>query len=65
MTPDQIIANDKLATELNNFKDCYAGSTLYGDVNGEVTYERLLSFLIENPHFQEIADKIDRLHNLS
>jgi len=61
MTKDKIEEIQKLNSEIQNFKDCYEGVELWGDRDGPVTAEALICFLIENPHFQEIADKINSL----
>ena len=53
----------KLNSEIENFKDCYAcvtDSPLFGNRDGIVSPEVLLAFLIENPHFQQIADEINK-----
>lgn len=39
----------------------YRGIELWGHQDDCVSYDKLLSFLIENPHFQEIADNIKKL----
>lgn len=53
---------EKLSAEIKNFKDCYKGIEITSDRFTEnVTAENLIEFLIENPHFQEIADNIRKL----
>jgi hypothetical protein len=47
------------ANEIQSFKDCYKGCELWGFIEGPVPAERLISFLIEHPEFQQIADKIN------
>jgi hypothetical protein len=47
------------ANEIKSFKDCYEGYELWGVVDGPVPAERLISFLIDHPEFQQIADKIN------
>ena len=49
-------------TEIENFVDCYKGYELRGEIEGTVSPEKLLEFLIENPHFQEMANKINKLN---
>ena len=61
MTKDKIENIQKLNSEIQNFKDCYEGVELWGERDGPVTTETLIVFLIENPHFQRIADKINSL----
>jgi hypothetical protein len=51
-----------LNTEIENFRSCYKGSELWGEQDGPVKVETLIEFLIENPHFQQIADKISELN---
>jgi hypothetical protein len=51
----------KLNSEIESFKDCYEGTELCGGRDGPVSAAKLISFLMENPHFQEIADKIKKL----
>ena len=51
----------KMNAEIQNFRDCYEGSELWGDVESSISPERLIAFLIENPHFQQIADAIKKL----
>ena len=52
----------KLSSEIENFVDCYKGCELWGEIEGPVSPEKLLEFLIENPHFQEMANKINKLN---
>lgn len=52
----------KLSSEIDSFKFCYEDSQLWGVIDGPVPYEKLLEFLIENPHFQEMANKIEKLN---
>ena len=53
---------EKVAAEIANFKDCYKGIELTSDRFTEnVTAARLIEFLIENPHFQQIANEIGKL----
>ena len=62
----QINANEikdfeEIANEINNFRACYVGIELWGKQDSYVSPEDLIVFLIENPHFQEIANKINKL----
>jgi hypothetical protein len=61
MDAEKISRLQKLNDEINNFRSCYEGSELWGDRDGPVSAEKLIAFLIENPHFQQIADKIKEL----
>ena len=52
-----------LNSEIENFKDCYTKDVeLWGSREGPVSYEKLLEFMIDNPHFQKIADSIAKLN---
>lgn len=48
----------KQAAYIESFHECYKGIELWGVVEGPVPANKLLEFMIENPHFQEIANKI-------
>jgi len=61
MTEDRIEKIQKLNSEIKNFKDCYCGIELWGGRDTFVSAEVLMYFLIENPHFQEIADNINKM----
>lgn len=50
----------KLHNEIRNFQDCYTGNELWGAREEAVSAETLIAFLIENPHFQQIADNIKK-----
>ena len=50
-----------LADEINNFNDCYKDCVIYATYDGSVVAEDILAWLIENPHFAEIAAKIKLL----
>lgn len=64
MKEDEIIKALKLADEIRNFNDCYNDCRLSSSVDGVVTPENVLSFLTENPHMQEIAERINKLKAL-
>lgn len=50
---------EKLAAAIANFRSCYADCKLWGSSpDGDVKAERLIEWLIENPHIPEIADDI-------
>jgi len=53
----------ELGTEIENFNQCYKSleNQLWGDVDDCVSGDALLSFLIENPYFQDIANNIVKL----
>ena len=53
----------KLNSEIESFRACYEGLELWGEIEGPVSAEKLIEFLIENPHFQEIADNIKKLND--
>ena len=53
----------KLNAEIENFKACYDGIELWGVVEGPVSAEKLIEFMIENPHMQEIANNIKKLND--
>jgi hypothetical protein len=61
MDRERIERLQMLNSEIQNFKDCYHSCELWGDRDEAVAPERLISFLIENPHFQQMADKIKKL----
>ena len=61
MTKDRIEKIQKLNSEIKNFKSCYDGVELWGELDGPVPADKLIAFLIENPHFQKMADKINSL----
>ena len=61
MNKKQIEDAQKLGAEIQNFKDCYDPKELWGTVEGPVSADALIEFLIENPHFQQIADSISKL----
>jgi hypothetical protein len=49
------------SSAIENFKECYRGCTLYASMDGDVEYQTLLEWLIDNPHMAEIALKIKKL----
>lgn len=52
-----------LNAEIENFRDCYDKDVeLWGERDGPVGYQKLIEFMIENPHFQKIADSISKLN---
>jgi len=52
----------KLAKEIDNFKDCYKDCVLWGSaLDGDVKAEQILAWLIEYPYMAEIAANIKRL----
>lgn len=62
MNKKQIEDAQKLSAEIQNFRDCYdSDNQLWGERDGPVSVEALIEFLIENPHFQQIADSISKL----
>lgn len=61
MDREKIENIQKLNSEIQNFKACYEGIELWGDISAPVSADRLIAFLIENPCFQQIADKIKKL----
>ena len=61
MDKKRILEIQALAEEIDNFKNCYSGIELWGEAETFVQPETLLAFLIENPHFQDIANKISAL----
>lgn len=62
MKKDQIEKVQKLNAEIQSFRDCYGSIELWGEQDGPVPAETLIAFLIENPHFQKIADNINKLN---
>ena len=53
----------KLNAEIENFRDCYTKDVeLWGVQDGPVGYEKLMEFMIEHPHFQQIADSVSKLN---
>lgn len=62
MTKDDIEKTEKLAAEIQNFRDCYSNAgELWGTRDGPVMMATLLEWLIENPHMNEIAQDINKL----
>jgi hypothetical protein len=57
-----ILNIEKVSAEIKNFRECYEGVELWGERESFVSVENLIEFMIENPHFQEIAIKIDKLN---
>jgi hypothetical protein len=51
----------ELSAEIENFRKCYEGNELWGRRDGPVDMDDFISFLIEHPEFQEIANKISKL----
>jgi hypothetical protein len=50
---------EKLAAEIQNFRDCYASCVLWGSApDGDVKAEKLIEWMIENPHMAQIAEEI-------
>jgi hypothetical protein len=50
---------EKLAAAISNFRSCYAECKLWGSSpDGDVRPEKMIAWLIENPHMAEIADDI-------
>lgn len=61
MNEERIKNIKKLNDQIENFRQCCELDKLYANQDGEVTHEKLLSFLIENPHFQEMANDIKKI----
>ena len=61
MTSQEIQKIQKLNSEIENFRDCYEGIELYGEVESFVSVEKLIEFLIENPHLADIAKNISKI----
>ena len=61
MDAERIRRLNKLSGEVQNFRECYESVELWAQVDGKVDCIELLAFLIENPHFQKIADNIKTL----
>lgn len=61
MNAEKILQLEKLHSEIQNFRNCYQGDELWGDMDGPVSAESLMAFLIENPHYQKIANEIAKL----
>jgi hypothetical protein len=64
MNQKQIENIQKVGSEIQNFRDCYQGVELWGQRDGPVSVESLISFLIEHPEFQQIADQIAKLNKV-
>lgn len=62
MDSNSIERVQKLSSEIESFRSCYDGNELWGEVEGPVSYGALLAFLIDNPHMQDIANKVDKLN---
>lgn len=54
----------KLSDEIDSFRHCYDGNELWGERDGPVPVEKLISFLIEHPEFSKIAESIRKLDRL-
>lgn len=51
----------ELSAEIENFRQCYAGNELWGRRDEPVDMDDIISFLIQHPELQKIADKISKL----
>lgn len=60
MTEREIESLQELNTEIENFIACYEGNELWGG-DAAISPQKLISFMIEHPHLQEIANKIQKL----
>ena len=59
MKAQDIEKAEKLAGAIRNFRECYSSCVLWGSApDGDVKAERLIEWLIENPHMAEIANDI-------
>ncbi len=56
---------EKIASDIQNFRDCYEGIELWGEGDSFVTANQLINFMIDNPHMQEIANQISVLKKQS
>ena len=63
MNQDKIEKSLALVAEIENFRDCYNDDRLWAETDEPVSAEHLLAYLIQYPHLQEIADRINRLNN--
>ena len=61
MNTEQIKNIRKKASAIDNFEQCYNDIQLHGDRDGNVKYEQVLAWLIENPDMQDIANEIKNL----
>jgi hypothetical protein len=61
MTKKEIENIKKINDEIENFESCYKGNELFCGSCEFITSYQLISFLIENPHFQDIANNIKKL----
>jgi hypothetical protein len=61
MTLKEILKAQNFSAEIDNFRKSYEGNELWGNNDGQITYDELLRFLLENPHMQEIANAIQEL----
>ena len=52
---------NELGSQINNFIECYKECELWGGVDGPVSAEKLIDFIIENPHLIDIAKSIEKL----
>ena len=62
MNKDKIQAAQRLSAEITNFTECYSGCELWGDIDGCVSAEALIEFLINNPDLPVIADNIEKIN---
>lgn len=56
---------EKVASDIQNFRDCYEGIELWAGRDGSITANQLINFMIDNPHMQEIANQISVLKQQS
>jgi hypothetical protein len=61
MNSESIVKIQQLSSQIENFNECYKYNVLYGSVDGDVTSEALLAYLIEHPELSSIAADIDNL----
>ncbi len=58
---ERLLKIEKTNEAIKNFRDCYEGHEIYSNMDGYVEAESLLAFLMTHPHFQEIANNINKL----
>ncbi len=58
---ERILKIEKTNEAIKSFRDCYKDNEIYSNMDGYVEAETLIAFLMTNPHFQEIANNINKL----
>lgn len=54
---------ETISSEIKNFRSAYEGIELWGTIDDPVPPLKMLKFMIDNPHMQQIANNIDKMLN--